>query len=82
MVLKYHPDRKKKTGSTQLAPGVNEHDYFTCITKAFEQLSTTEGRQAFDSVDEEFDDSIPTYHSNSKENFYKVFAPVFSRNSR
>ena len=36
-----------------------DDDYFTCITKAFENLSTSNKRKAFDSVDPLFDDDIP-----------------------
>ena len=36
-----------------------DDDYFTCITKAFENLCTSNKRKAFDSVDPLFDDDIP-----------------------
>ena len=36
-----------------------DDDYFTCITRAFENLSTSNKRKAFDSVDPLFDDDIP-----------------------
>ena len=32
-VLQHHPDKKDKTKKSRLPPGVNEHGYFTCITK-------------------------------------------------
>ena len=42
-------------------------------------------RRAFDSVDPEFDDSVPDLSKSKKDKskeFYKVFAPAFERNSR
>merc|ERR1712176_254666 len=51
-------------------------------TKAFEQLSLVEGRQAYDSVDPTVDDTTPSTFSSNKQNFFKVFQPVFERNSR
>lgn len=78
MVLKHHPDKRKAQGEV-----VNrDDDYFTCITKAYEILGEKTKRRAYDSVDPEFDNSIPNSNENSKKNFFKVFAPVFERNAR
>ncbi|KAE9419948.1 hypothetical protein Angca_002380, partial [Angiostrongylus cantonensis] len=78
-VLKHHPDKKKHRGD----PLPAGEDYFTCITKAYEQLGMSEAkRQAYDSVDPMFDDFIPSEKSINSENFFKELAPVFERNSR
>nr|CDJ82179.1 Heat shock protein DnaJ and Myb domain containing protein [Haemonchus contortus] len=78
-VLKYHPDKKKHRGEA-LPAG---EDYFTCITKAYEQLGMSEAkRQAYDSVDHKFNDAIPSEKSVNKDNFFSELAPVFERNSR
>ncbi|KIH54841.1 DnaJ domain protein [Ancylostoma duodenale] len=78
-VLKYHPDKKKHRGD----PLPAGEDYFTCITKAYEQLGMSEAkRQAYDSVDHKFNDSIPNEKSINKDNFFSELAPVFERNSR
>jgi len=79
-VLKHHPD--KKAANQTPIPGLNEQDYFTCITKAYETLSTVEGRRAFDSVDETFNDNIPTSFNSTKQDFFKIFGPSFLGNSR
>lgn len=78
MVLKHHPDKRKAQGEI-----VNrDDDYFTCITKAYEILGEKTKRRAYDSVDPEFENSIPSSSENSKKNFFKVFTPVFERNAR
>ena len=82
MVLKYHPDKRKSEGALDIPKEVNLHEYFTCITKAFEQLSSLEGRQAFDSVDPTFDETTPSTYNASKQDFFKTFQAVFERNSR
>ncbi|MGH0127860.1 UNVERIFIED_CONTAM: hypothetical protein FKN15_032529 [Acipenser sinensis] len=78
MVLKHHPDKRKAAGE-KIVEGDN--DYFTCITKAYEILSDPVKRRAFDSVDPTFDNAVPS-KSEGKENFFKVYAPVFERNAR
>ena len=66
-VLKHHPDKRRAAGEQ-----INQDDdYFTCITKAWENLGTPLARRAFDSADPEFDDDIPSASSVSK-GFYKV----------
>ncbi|TWW65000.1 DnaJ -like protein subfamily C member 2 [Takifugu flavidus] len=81
-VLKHHPDKRKAVGE-QITEGDN--DYFTCITKGFnfaiEILSDPVKRRAFDSVDPTFDNTMPS-KSEGKDNFFKVFGPVFERNAR
>ncbi|RXM32306.1 DnaJ-like subfamily C member 2 [Acipenser ruthenus] len=78
IVLKHHPDKRKAAGE-KIVEGDN--DYFTCITKAYEILSDPVKRRAFDSVDPTFDNAVPS-KSEGKENFFKVYAPVFERNAR
>merc|ERR1719461_1888033 len=54
-VLKHHPDKRRGQGEDIR----EDDDYFTCITKAFENLGVSSKRKAFDSVDPMFDDEIP-----------------------
>ncbi|CAI9729211.1 dnaJ homolog subfamily C member 2-like [Octopus vulgaris] len=76
-VLKHHPDKRRKLGNI-----VKDDDYFTCISKAYEILGNPVKRRAYDSVDAEFDNDIPSLSTTSKEKFFEVFEPVFERNSR
>uniref|UniRef100_A0A0R3RZF6 DnaJ homolog subfamily C member 2 n=1 Tax=Elaeophora elaphi TaxID=1147741 RepID=A0A0R3RZF6_9BILA len=78
-VLKHHPDKNNIVG---IEAGGGE-DYFTCITKAYEQLGLSEQkRRSYDSVDPLFDDSIPDERMINVDNFYDILAPVFNRNAR
>ncbi len=79
MVLRHHPDKKSQNKSPVVVPGLNEHEYFTCITHAYETLSNPTLRRAYDSVDPMIDDDIPT---TVKGDFFNLFRPVFERNSR
>jgi len=47
---------------------------------AYEIVTDPVKRRQFDSVDPEFDESIPT--KCSKEDFFEVLTPVFERNAR
>lgn len=76
-VLKHHPDKRKGQGE-EIRP---DDDYFTCITRAYEILGTPIKRRSYDSVDPEFDDSLPTANE-IKQDFYKVFNKYFKLNSR
>ncbi|XP_035232451.1 dnaJ homolog subfamily C member 2-like isoform X1 [Stegodyphus dumicola] len=78
-VLLHHPDKRRYAGENVKDL---DHDYFTCITKAYEVLGNPVKRQSYDSVDPEFDDDIPPVTNYSKENFFEVFQPVFEANSR
>lgn len=78
-VLLHHPDKRRSRGETIRDA---DNDYFTCITKAYEILGNPAKRCSYDSVDPEFDDSIPPVTPHSKENFYEIFTDVFSRNAR
>ena len=52
------------------------------VFSAYETLGNRAKRRSYDSIDPEFDDSIPTVNNNSKENFFKEFSKVFERNAR
>ena len=67
-VLRHHPDKRKAQGE-EIRP---DDDYFTCITKAWEILGNPRNRRSFDSVDKEFDDSIPTISEHTRSHFYEV----------
>lgn len=49
---------------------------------AYEILGNPTKRRSYDSIDPEFDDSVPSNNADSKQNFFKVFGPVFERNAR
>jgi len=76
-VLKHHPDKRKALGE-EVKP---DDDYFTCITMAYETLGNTARRRAYDSVDPEFDNNIPS-GAELKKDFYEVFKYYFDLNSR
>uniref|UniRef100_A0A0V0G6V0 DnaJ homolog subfamily C member 2 n=1 Tax=Triatoma dimidiata TaxID=72491 RepID=A0A0V0G6V0_TRIDM len=77
-VLKHHPDKRKAKGEV-----VNrDHDYFTCITKAWEILGDKSKRRSYDSVDPQFEDSLPSSSDIIKHDFHKLFSEYFERNSR
>lgn len=77
IVLKHHPDKRKALGEEIRT----DDDYFTCITMAYETLGNITKRRAYDSVDPEFDNSIPS-GSDLKKDFFKVFSYYFALNSR
>ncbi|XP_053690338.1 dnaJ homolog subfamily C member 2 [Sabethes cyaneus] len=77
IVLKHHPDKRKGLGEEVK----QDDDYFHCITMAYETLGTLKNRRAFDSVDPEFDDTLPS-QSETKKDFFGSLKEVFKRNSR
>ncbi|XP_032520104.2 dnaJ homolog subfamily C member 2 [Danaus plexippus] len=77
-VLKHHPDKRKALGEEVRS----DDDYFTCITKAYEILGSPKTRRSYDSVDPEFDDSIPTSSEIKKEGFFNIFSKYFEMNAR
>uniref|UniRef100_A0A240PKL8 Uncharacterized protein n=1 Tax=Anopheles atroparvus TaxID=41427 RepID=A0A240PKL8_ANOAO len=77
IVLKHHPDKRKGLGEEVK----QDDDYFHCITMAYETLGTLKNRRAFDSIDPEFDDSLPS-QSEVEKNFYGSLRDVFKRNAR
>uniref|UniRef100_A0A0N5AG26 DnaJ homolog subfamily C member 2 n=1 Tax=Syphacia muris TaxID=451379 RepID=A0A0N5AG26_9BILA len=79
-VLMHHPDKKKDGKAVKFN---SSGEYFSCITKAYEQLGlNSKSRLAYDSVDPEFDDSIPEEKNLNSSNFYNIMGPVFERNAR
>lgn len=76
-MLKHHPDKRKAQGE-EIRP---DDDYFTCITKAYEILGTPIKRRSYDSIDPEFDDSLPTSGEIEKR-FYSTFQKYFALNAR
>lgn len=78
MVLKHHPDKRRGAGEEIL----DDDDYFTNITKAYEILGVPSKRRAYDSVDPMFDDDVPSVNNKNKERFFEAFGPVFERNAR
>ncbi|XP_060064628.1 dnaJ homolog subfamily C member 2-like [Ylistrum balloti] len=79
-VLKHHPDKRRARGV--VVKGEGDDDYFTCITRAYEVLGSRTKRRSYDSVDPEFDDSIPSNNQQTKDSFFTSFGPVFERNAR
>lgn len=77
IVLKHHPDKRKASGEN-IRP---DDDYFTCITMAYETLGNLAKRRAYDSVDPEFDNSLPS-GADLKKDFFQVFPYYFQLNSR
>merc|ERR1712001_673983 len=77
-VLKHHPDKRRGQGEVIL----NDDDYFTCITKAFETIGTATKRRAYDSVDPFFNDEVPDVIKDNSKDFLKTFTQVFERNAR
>jgi len=49
---------------------------------AYDILSTPRKRRAYDSVDPNFDETVPPVTDHNKEHFYGVFGPVFKSNAR
>ena len=81
-MLRHHPDKKKTKAESSSDKKLSDEDLFACITIANDILSNKEKRQAYDSIDPLFDDSIPPVNANSRSNFIEVFGPVFERNAR
>ncbi|KAH8239367.1 hypothetical protein KR032_003577 [Drosophila birchii] len=77
MVLLHHPDKRKAKGEEV----IQDDDYFTCITKAYEILGTSKARRSFDSVDPEFDDSLPS-QTDIDGDYFGVFNKFFTLNGR
>ncbi|ETN63390.1 M-phase phosphoprotein 11 [Anopheles darlingi] len=77
IVLKHHPDKRKALGEEVK----QDDDYFHCITMAYETLGSLKNRRAFDSIDPEFDDSLPSQSEIDKD-FYAALRDVFRRNAR
>ncbi|GBM75143.1 DnaJ subfamily C member 2 [Araneus ventricosus] len=78
-VLVHHPDKRRGAGENVKDL---DHDYFSCITKAYEILGNPTKRQSYDSVDPDFEDNVPSVNNYSKEHFFEVFGPIFESNAR
>lgn len=76
--MKHHPDKRKAQGEDVHQ---DDDDYFSCITKAYETLGNTLKRRSYDSVDPEFDDTLPT-DSETEKDFYGVLGNQFKINAR
>lgn len=76
-MLKHHPDKRKAQGEEIR----QDDDYFTCIIRAYEILSVPAKRRSYDSVDPEFDDTLPSQPSVEKD-FYGTLGPQFELNKR
>ena len=55
---------------------LEDDDYFTCITKAFETIGTAAKRRAYDSVDPFFADEVPDVIKDNSKDFLKTFTQV------
>ena len=51
-------------------------------SSAYEVLGIPVKRRSYDSVDPEFDDTVPPSNQESKDNFYDTFKSVFEANAR
>ncbi|KAL3286675.1 hypothetical protein HHI36_001172 [Cryptolaemus montrouzieri] len=76
-VLKHHPDKRKAAGEEIK----DDDDYFTCITMAYETLGNFQKRRAYDSVDPEFDNNLPS-PIELKSDFFRIFSYYFDINAR
>ena len=77
LVLRYHPDKLGRESTKK------DEEAFACITRSAEILSDPIKRRAFDSIDPEFDNSIPKGDQKDlTKNFFQIFEPVFERNAR
>lgn len=76
-MLKHHPDKRKANGEEVK----EDDDYFTCIIKAYEILSVPAKRRSWDSVDPEFDDTLPS-QSDVEKDFYGKLGKQFQLNAR
>ncbi|TPX54628.1 hypothetical protein SeMB42_g00170 [Synchytrium endobioticum] len=71
-VLKHHPDKKNAED--------RDDSFFKCIQKAWEVLGDSVKRRQWDSIDPEFDDTIPS--AKIKGDFFEIYGRAFTANSR
>lgn len=57
---------------------IHKHVLFT----AWETLGVAAKKVSYNSVDPEFDESVPSTKDCTKDNFYDLFKPAFIRNAR
>lgn len=83
--LKYHPDKQasillaEETDEAKQSKKDEIESHFKIIQEAYEVLMDPVKRRIYDSTDE-FDDEVPS--DCAPQDFFKVFGPVFMRNSR
>lgn len=83
--LKYHPDKQaslllaEETDEAKQSKKDEIESHFKTIQEAYEVLMDPVKRRIYDSTDE-FDDEVPS--DCAPQDFFKVFGPVFMRNSR
>ncbi|KER27305.1 hypothetical protein T265_13824, partial [Opisthorchis viverrini] len=78
-LLTHHPDKRRAAGERVKD---ESHDYFSCITIAYEILGNPTKRHAYDSVDPlVVDDSVPTV-SEIKADFWGSLRGFFARKAR
>ncbi|KAM7537310.1 hypothetical protein Aperf_G00000076838 [Anoplocephala perfoliata] len=78
IVLLHHPDKRRARGED--VKDIS-HDYFRCITQAFEILGNPSKRFAYDSVDPFLPNPEPTLEE-IKEDFFGAFQKFFMEKSR
>ncbi|VDD80543.1 unnamed protein product [Mesocestoides corti] len=78
LVLKHHPDKRKARGEN--IKDIS-HDYFACITQAFEILGNPSKRHAYDSVDPHIPEVYPTAEQ-IKQDFFGCLNPFFMEKAR
>ena len=52
------------------------------LFSAYETLGVPDKRKSYDSIDPQFDDTIPPVSQEGKDNFFETFKPYFVRNAR
>ncbi|CAL8076566.1 unnamed protein product [Calicophoron daubneyi] len=78
-LLAHHPDKRRSKGEDVKD---ESHDYFSCITIAYEILGNPDKRHAYDSVDPvAVDDSMPSA-ADIKKDFFKPLNEFFFRKAR
>ncbi|THD20568.1 putative ribosome-associated chaperone zuotin translation [Fasciola hepatica] len=78
-LLTHHPDKRRSQGEDVKD---ESHDYFSCITIAYEILGNPTKRHAYDCVDPVVvNDSIPSA-SSIREDFFGALRPFFTRKAR
>ncbi|KAF7232590.1 hypothetical protein EG68_09376 [Paragonimus skrjabini miyazakii] len=78
-LLAHHPDKRRSKGEFVKD---ESHDYFSCITIAYEILGNPAKRHAYDSIDPiAVDDSVPTL-AEIKADYFGTLREFFARKAR